>query len=67
MKPDEHDRAARTAAALHDTADSLEDAEAVLHRSAEESPDPSTTARLHRLGDQVTARAKDIDRRAAEL
>ncbi|MBM0226068.1 MULTISPECIES: hypothetical protein [Micromonospora] len=32
-------------------------AEAILHRSAEESPDPATTTRLHALGDEVTARS----------
>jgi hypothetical protein len=54
----------RTAATMHSTAEELEVAEAILHRSAEESPDPSTTTRLHALGDQVTAQAHAIDRRA---
>lgn len=57
----------RTAAAMHDTAEQLEVAEAILHRSAEDSPDPSATARLHALGDQVTAQAHAIDRRADGL
>jgi hypothetical protein len=52
---------------MHDTADKLEVAEAILHRSAERSPDTGTTDRLHALGDQVTARARDIDRRADRL
>lgn len=59
--------ARRTAAAMHDTADKLEVAEAILHRSAERSPDTGTTARLHALGDQVTAQAHDIGRRADRL
>ena len=42
----------------------LEVAEAILHCSAEESPDRSTTTRLHALGDEVTAQAHAIDRRA---
>ena len=49
---------------MHSTAEQLEVAEAILHRSAEESPDPSTTTRLHALGDEVTAQAHSIDRRA---
>ena len=57
----------RTAAAMHDTAEQLELAEAILHRSAEESPDPATAARLHTLGDEVTAQAHAIDRRADSL
>ncbi|MFC7530590.1 hypothetical protein [Actinoplanes sp. GCM10030250] len=57
----------RTAAAMHGTAEQLEVAEAILHRSAEESPNPATTARLHALGDEVTAQAHAIDRRADSL
>ena len=49
---------------MHDTAEQLEVAEAILHRSAEESPNPATTTRLHALGDEVTAQAQGIDRRA---
>ena len=49
---------------MHGTAEQLEVAEAILHRSAEESPNPSTTTRLHALGDEVTAQARAIDRRA---
>lgn len=52
---------------MHDTADALEAAEAILHHSAERSPDTPTTARLHALGDQVTAQAHEIDRRADQL
>jgi hypothetical protein len=52
---------------MHDTAEQLEVAEAILHRSADEAPNPATGARLHGLGDQVTAQAKDIDRRADRL
>ncbi len=52
---------------MHGTAERLEVAEAILHRSAEESPDPGTTARLHALGDRVTAQAQDVDRRADRL
>ena len=59
--------AERTSAAMHDTADKLEVAEAILHHSAERSPDAGTTARLHALGDQVTAQARDIARRADRL
>jgi hypothetical protein len=61
---DQNDHAERTAAAMHQTAERLEVAEEILHRSAEESPNSATTARLHALGDQVTAQAHDIDRRA---
>ena len=61
------DRAANTAAVMRDTAAELEAVEEVLHRSAEESPDPEAADRLHRLGDEVTARAKDIARRADDL
>ena len=61
---DEMPNQRRTAAAMHDTAEQLEVAEANLHRSAEESPNPTTTTRLHALGDEVTAQARAIDRRA---
>ena len=54
----------QTAAAMHDTAEQLEVAEAILHRSAEQSPNPTTATRLHALGDEVTAQAQAIDRRA---
>ncbi|MBG0560825.1 hypothetical protein [Actinoplanes aureus] len=54
----------RTAATMHDTAEKLEVAEAILHRSAEDSPDPATTTRLHTLGDDVTAQARAIAERA---
>ncbi|MDI6099354.1 hypothetical protein QLQ12_12200 [Actinoplanes sp. NEAU-A12] len=57
----------RTASAMRDTADQLETVEARLHQSAEESPDPETGARLHELGDEVTAQAKDVERRAGLL
>ena len=57
----------RTAAAMHDTAEQLEAAEAILHRSAEQSPNPTTATRLHALGDEVTAQAQAIDRRAGRL
>ena len=53
-----------TAAAMHDTAAALERSEAILHDSAEKSPDERTRRRLHRLGDEVTRQATDIDRRA---
>ncbi|MFI1996456.1 hypothetical protein [Actinoplanes sp. NPDC020271] len=52
---------------MHDTAERLEVAEAILHRSAEESPDPAAATRLHSLGDQVTAQAKNIGRRADQI
>jgi hypothetical protein len=52
---------------MHGTADRLEVAEAILHRSAEESPNDAVTTRLHALGDQVTAQARDIARRAERL
>jgi hypothetical protein len=61
------DHAERTAAAMHRTAERLEVAEAILHRSAEQSPNTETTAQLHALGDQVTTQARDIDRRAYRL
>jgi hypothetical protein len=62
--PDERER---TAAAMHATAAQLEVAEDILHGSAEQSPNEETTARLHALGDDVTAQAKLIDRRADRL
>ncbi|MEV8510669.1 hypothetical protein AB0368_38380 [Actinoplanes sp. NPDC051475] len=64
---EETSRAERTASAMHRTAEQLEVAEAILHRSAEDSPNTGTAARLHALGDQVTAQAHDIDRRANRL
>jgi hypothetical protein len=45
----------------------LEDAEAVLHRSADASPRADTTRRLHQLGDAVTAEARTIQDRADRL
>ena len=35
---------------MNGTAQQLEEAEAILHRSAEKSPNTDTTARLHALG-----------------
>jgi hypothetical protein len=52
---------------MHDTAEALERSEAILHESAERSPDDETRRRLHRLGDEVTRQAMDIDRRADSL
>ena len=49
------------------TAEALERSEAILHRSAEDSPDQATSKRLHELGDAVTQEAKDIARRAGAL
>ena len=60
-------RPERTAAAMQDTAEQLEQAEASLHGSADRSPNAETTERLHALGDDVTAGARDIDRRADGL
>ena len=57
----------RTVTAMHGTARQLEEAETILHRSAEESPNTDTTTRLHALGDQVTAQAHDIEQRADRL
>jgi hypothetical protein len=56
-----------TAQILRDNADRLEDAEAVLHRSADASPRAETTRRLHQLGDAVTAEAHAIQDRAQRL
>jgi uncharacterized membrane protein len=56
-----------TLAAMLDTAVALEATEAALHRTADELPDPEAAARLDRLGDAITAQAKDIARRAGEL
>lgn len=53
-----------TADAMHHTAADLERSEAILHDSAERSPDDATAQRLHSLGDQVTHEAKKIDARA---
>jgi hypothetical protein len=57
----------QTARILRDNADQLEDAEAVLHRSADASPRAETTRRLHELGDVVTAEAHAIEHRAERL
>ena len=57
----------RTASAMQDTADQLEQAEAILHRSAQASPAPAARDQLHRLGDQVTDEARDIARRAEAI
>jgi hypothetical protein len=54
--------ARRTAETMHDTAEALERAEQTLHRSADASPDDATAGRLDRLGDAVTAEARDIAR-----
>jgi hypothetical protein len=59
--------ARRTAETMHDTAEALERAEETLHRSADASPDGVTAGRLDRLGDAVTAEARDIARRADNL
>jgi hypothetical protein len=53
-----------TAAAMHKTAEELERSEAILHRSADRSPDAATARRLDALGDEVTRQAQQIDRRA---
>ena len=53
-----------TASAMHETAEALERSEAILHDSAEKSPDEETRRRLHRLGDEVTRQAMDIEKRA---
>jgi ABC-type transporter Mla subunit MlaD len=53
-----------SASTMHQTAEALERSEAILHESAERSPDEVTMRRLHRLGDEVTRQAEDIDRRA---
>jgi len=52
---------------MRDTAEQLEEAEDRLHDSAERFPEPDTAARLHALGDQVTAQAKSIEARAELL
>ncbi|MEV6846267.1 hypothetical protein [Actinoplanes sp. NPDC051411] len=57
----------RTTAAMHSTATQLEEAEATLHRSAEAAPEEEARRRLHSLGDQVTAEAQAIERRADRL
>jgi hypothetical protein len=57
----------RTTAAMHATAQQLEQAESILHRSAQATPNRGSKARLHGLGDQVTALADDIAERADRL
>jgi hypothetical protein len=64
---DEMSRQESTAATMHTTAEQLEAAEGILHHSAEASPNDKTKARLHRLGEDVTALAHDIDQRADRL
>lgn len=56
-----------TATAMHETAEALERSEAILHESAEKSPDEATRRRLHRFGDEVTRQARTIDERADAL
>ena len=63
MTTDAQDKRSTTEA-MHDTAAALERSEAILHASAERSPDAQTRRRLHSLGDQVTSQAEEIDRRA---
>lgn len=67
MTTDSRAASRSTLAAMLDTAVALEATEAVLHRAADESPDPQAAARLDRLGDAITAQAKDIARRAGNL
>ncbi len=57
----------RTAAAMRHTADELEQAEGVMHHSAQTMPDQATGRRLHDLANQVTETATDIARRADNL
>ncbi|MFI1991895.1 hypothetical protein [Actinoplanes sp. NPDC020271] len=57
----------RTAAAMHDTAERLEQAEGIIHRSAQAIPDQATRRRLHGLANQVTATAAEIENRAVQL
>jgi hypothetical protein len=64
---DELTHRGRTSAAMRDTAEQLEAAEDILHRSARRSPDPQTTARLHALGDDVTEQARQISGRADRI
>jgi hypothetical protein len=63
VKSSEQDQQS-TANTMHDTAEALERSEAILHDSAENSPEPETKQRLHTLGDEVTRQAKNIDKRA---
>ena len=56
-----------TAAVMRDTAEALEETEAMLHRSAEESPSAASADRLHRIADDVTAEANRIAGRADRL
>jgi hypothetical protein len=59
------DRIAKTTSELRrTTAESLEDAEQALHRTAEISRNPDTAARVHQLADHVTAEARRIATRA---
>jgi hypothetical protein len=57
----------RTVAAMYDTAEQLQVSAGTLHGSAQASPNETSTARLNALGDEVTAQADDIDRRADRL
>jgi hypothetical protein len=49
---------------MHDTAEALERSEAVLHETAENSPDEQTRRRQHSLADEVSRQAENIDQRA---
>ena len=60
-------RRRRTAMAMHDTADKLEEGEDRLHRSADRVPDDVLSQRLDNLGDEVSAQARGIAERADRL
>ncbi|MFC7535551.1 hypothetical protein [Actinoplanes sp. GCM10030250] len=53
-KKGEQDGRRRTATAMRNTVDQLQEGAAILRRSAEAAPSTATKTRLHRLADQVT-------------
>jgi ElaB/YqjD/DUF883 family membrane-anchored ribosome-binding protein len=67
MNPEDDHTADTTAAVMRQTAEVLEESEAALHRSAEESPNRAKTERMHDLADAVTAEAKRIAKRAKHV
>ena len=52
---------------MHDTAEQLYVSAGTLYHSSNASPDETASERLRSLGDDVTAEACDINRRADQL
>ena len=57
----------RTVRSMHDTAEQLHVSAGTLYHSSQASTDETASDRLQSLGDDVTAEACDINRRADQL